>query len=81
MIQNTYCSVDFVRKHGGVFIEHIIANHDISYVEYGCCALIYIAHGKGKFYIDNTNCSVEEGDIFLINPYCPLCSCTVFVCF
>lgn len=73
MIENDYCTTDFIKKSGGIFAEHTVANHNITYSEYDCEALIYVAHGDGRFHIDNASCSAQEGDVFLIKSKTPHC--------
>lgn len=68
MIHNTQFSDNLIKTHNGIYLEHTIANHETEFHVYKCFALIYIAHGEGRFYLDNSSFPINEGDIFLLTP-------------
>lgn len=63
-----YYERDFVKKHGGLYVENTWAGNTLEKQIYSFMLMVYIAHGSGKLHIDNKDHEINEGDIVLINP-------------
>ncbi len=56
-------------KAKNIYVQHEGRHHTLPFYSYDCYSIFYIAHGSGYIEIDGTKTDINEGDIFIINPY------------